>query len=54
MQASESNPLTGVEGRAALLKSLGDSLLSKSEIFGKEGRPGKLVGKSSHKKQSGH
>lgn len=45
MQASDSNPLTGVEGRASLLRSLGNSLLSHAEIFGEDGRPGKLVGK---------
>lgn len=44
MQVSEKNPLTGAEGRAALSQSLGSSLLSDQEIFGKEGRPGKLVG----------
>ncbi|KAF1344914.1 hypothetical protein BDV97DRAFT_425216 [Delphinella strobiligena] len=43
MQVSEKNPLTGAEGRAALSQSLGSSLLSDQEIFGKEGRPGKLV-----------
>ncbi|KAL1301559.1 hypothetical protein AAFC00_005796 [Neodothiora populina] len=43
MQASEANPLTGVEGRTSLLQSLGSSLLSQPDIFGAEGRPGKIV-----------
>jgi hypothetical protein len=44
-QASESNPLVGVEQRAALLGSLGSSLLANSAIFGEDGRPGNIVGK---------
>ncbi|KZF23829.1 DUF1688-domain-containing protein [Xylona heveae TC161] len=43
MQSSPENPLTGVQGRADLLKCLGDSLLSNPEIFGPQGRPGNLV-----------
>jgi hypothetical protein len=46
-QISESNPMLGVESRASLLRSLGKSLLSQPEVFGKEGRPGNVVGKSS-------
>ncbi|KAF3903395.1 hypothetical protein ABW20_dc0110293 [Dactylellina cionopaga] len=42
-QVSEQNAMTGVESRTALLQSLGKSLLSLPEIFGSEGRPGKLV-----------
>ncbi|KAI1140552.1 DUF1688 domain-containing protein [Hypoxylon sp. FL0543] len=42
-QVSESNPMLGVESRAALLRSLGKSLLAHPDIFGAEGRPGNLV-----------
>lgn len=38
--------MTGVEGRLELLRSLGASLLAQETVFGKEGRPGNLVGKS--------
>lgn len=37
--------MTGIEGRLELLRSLGSSLLAQGQIFGKEGRPGNLVGK---------
>lgn len=47
-QVSDSNPMLGVESRAALLRSLGQSLLAQSEVFGAEGRPGNLVGKALH------
>ncbi|SPO06690.1 related to Protein urg3 [Cephalotrichum gorgonifer] len=47
-QASDDNPLLGVDSRAALLRSLGKSLLAHPEVFGAEGRPGNLVGKSAH------
>jgi hypothetical protein len=46
-QVSDKNPMLGVESRAALLRSLGKSLLVHSDIFGAEGRPGNLVGKKS-------
>ncbi|KAL1983889.1 hypothetical protein VTN96DRAFT_9813 [Rasamsonia emersonii] len=42
-QVSDKNPMLGVESRAALLRSLGQSLLAHSDIFGAEGRPGNLV-----------
>jgi hypothetical protein len=38
--------MLGIESRAGLLRGLGASLLSHSEIFGVEGRPGNIVGKS--------
>ena len=44
-QVSDDNPMLGVESRAALLRSLGQSLLANSDIFGVNGRPGNLVGK---------
>ena len=39
--------MLGVEPRAVLLRSLGESLLAHPNIFGPEGRPGNLVGKKS-------
>jgi hypothetical protein len=46
MQSSSENPLLGVSGRAELLQRLGSSLLSLPAIFGPDGRPGNIVGKS--------
>jgi hypothetical protein len=46
-QVSEDNKILGLESRASLLRSLGDSLLAHPDIFGAEGRPGNLVGKTS-------
>ncbi|KAK3357087.1 hypothetical protein B0T25DRAFT_589467 [Lasiosphaeria hispida] len=42
-QVSDENPMLGVDSRAALLRSLGQSLLAHPEVFGAEGRPGNLV-----------
>jgi hypothetical protein len=47
-EVSETNPMLGIASRAALLRSLGESLLSHPEIFGADGRPGMLVGKPFH------
>lgn len=44
-QVTDDNPMLGVSSRAALLSSLGESLLAHSDVFGVEGRPGNLVGK---------
>jgi hypothetical protein len=44
-QVSEENPMLGIDPRAALLRSLGGSLLAHPDVFGAEGRPGNLVGK---------
>lgn len=38
--------MLGVESRAALLRNLGESLLAQRDVFGKDGRPGNVVGKS--------
>lgn len=42
-QVSDNNPMLGVDSRAALLRSLGQSLLDHPDVFGAEGRPGNLV-----------
>lgn len=41
-QAGDANPLVGLEGRAELLRRLGDALLAMPDVFGAEGRPGGL------------
>ena len=45
-QVTPSNPLVGLDGRAALLRRLGQALQAQPEIFGKDGeqgRPGNLL-----------
>ncbi|KAK9423244.1 putative DUF1688 domain-containing protein [Seiridium unicorne] len=42
-QVTNKNPMLGIESRAALLRSLGTSLLAHPNVFGPDGRPGKLV-----------
>jgi hypothetical protein len=42
-QVDEGNPLVGVDGRAALLRRLGDALAARPDLFGEAGRPGGLV-----------
>ncbi len=41
-QVTTANPLIGLEGRAALLRRLGEALQNRPELFGKPGRPGHL------------
>lgn len=43
MQVSEANPMSGLEGRAALLTRLGGALRTRVDMFGKEARPGNMV-----------
>ena len=38
-QVSESNPMVGLEGRAILLRRLGETMSEQPEVFGAEGRP---------------
>ena len=45
LQVSESNPIMGLEGRTSLLSKLGDALQNKA-LFGRDGRPGHMLGKS--------
>ncbi|MEJ7686531.1 MAG: URC4/urg3 family protein [Variovorax sp.] len=42
LQVSEVNPLVGLAGRAMLLRRLGEAMSEQPEIFGGEGRPGRL------------
>lgn len=41
-QVSPGNPMTGIEGRAALLRRLGQALQDQPELFGQPGRAGHL------------
>jgi hypothetical protein len=41
-QATPSNPLVGLEGRAVLLRRLGEAMTEQPEVFGEEGRPAGL------------
>jgi hypothetical protein len=41
-QVSGDNPLVGLEGRAALLRRLGEALATQPEVYGLVGRPGGL------------
>lgn len=43
LQVSDMNPIAGLEGRAGLMSRLGDAM-SDSSIFGKDGRPGGMLG----------
>ena len=43
LQVSETNPIAGLEGRAGLLSRLGD-VLKDSTLFGRDGRPGHMLG----------
>ena len=42
LQVTAGNPLVGLEGRAALLRRLGEALEDQPEIFGQPARPGHL------------
>ncbi|MES2483938.1 MAG: URC4/urg3 family protein [Pseudomonadota bacterium] len=41
-QVSHANPMVGLEGRAILLRRLGEVMTEQPEIFGEDGRPGGL------------
>lgn len=45
LQVSESNPIMGLEGRTGLLSKLADALQNKA-LFGMDGRPGHMLGRS--------
>ena len=44
MQVSDTNPMVGIEGRAALLSNLSKALKANPQFFGNDGRPGNVVG----------
>ncbi|PPQ72881.1 hypothetical protein CVT26_003502 [Gymnopilus dilepis] len=43
MQVSDTNPMVGIEGRAALLSNLSKALKANPQFFGNDGRPGNVV-----------
>lgn len=45
LQVSDANPIIGLGGRAGLMTRLGEAL-DKSDIWGRRGRPGNMLGKS--------
>lgn len=45
LQVSEDNPMAGLEGRAGLLIRLSDAMTN-TELFGSDGRPGNMIGKT--------
>ena len=51
-QVTASNPLVGLEGRAALLRRLGHALLDQPELFGPQARPGHLFDLLTHGKKT--
>jgi hypothetical protein len=42
-QVGPGNPLVGLDGRAALLRRLGEALAARPDVFGAEARPGGLI-----------
>jgi hypothetical protein len=44
LQVSEDNPIEGLEGRTGLLVRLGQALEENVEMFGRDQRPGKMLG----------
>ncbi|HET9646119.1 MAG TPA: URC4/urg3 family protein [Burkholderiaceae bacterium] len=53
-QVSDSNPIVGLEGRAALLRRLGDALQSQPEQFTSDGLPGHLFDVLTHHRHAHH
>ncbi len=51
-QVRGDNPLVGLEGRAALLRRLGETMRAQPETFGADGRPGGLFDALTHHGQS--
>ena len=47
LQVGPTNPLVGLQGRVALMRSLGDALAGQPGVFGPLGRPGALFDASS-------
>src|SRR5882724_1406334 len=44
MQVDSLNPMTGIDGRTALLSNLAKALRANSSLFGPDARPGNLLG----------
>jgi len=48
LQVTPTNPMAGIDGRASLLSNLAKALQANENYFGKEGRPGNMIGKFSN------
>ena len=53
-QAGESNPIVGLDGRAALLRRLGEALRARPDLFTDEGLPGHLFDALTHHRHVHH
>jgi hypothetical protein len=53
-QAHAGNPIVGLEGRAALLRRLGEALRARPEVFTAEGLPGHLFDRLTHHRHVHH
>ena len=47
-QVGETNPMVGLEGRTSLLFNLSGALKASPQFFGEDGRPGNMIGVSTH------
>src|SRR6266540_3985113 len=48
MQVSDANLMVGIEGRSSLLFNLSKALEANPRFFGRDGRPGNVIGRTSH------
>jgi len=53
-QASDANPIVGLEGRAALLRRLGEALRARPDLFTADGLPGHLFDALTHHRHAHH
>jgi hypothetical protein len=53
-QASDANPIVGLEGRAALLRRLGEALRARPDLFTADGLPGHLFDALTHHRHVHH
>lgn len=53
-QASDTNPMVGLDGRAALLRRLGEALRARPDLFTADGLPGHLFDALTHHRHAHH
>jgi len=53
-QSSETNPMVGLDGRAALLRRLGEALRAQPDLFTADGLPGHLFDALTHHRHAHH
>jgi len=53
-QAGEANPIVGLDGRAALLRRLGEALRARPDLFTADGLPGHLFDALTHHRHAHH